>query len=97
MLITKNTLTGILAPATKVENVCSINWSTLDEAKAKAAKQVADLPETKELVKQLLLEIPPETNLQLESGWDSSVGRAPDYHVTGPGFNTCSRLILAGG
>ena len=32
-----------------------------------AAKQVADLPETKELVKQLLPEIPPGINLQLEA------------------------------
>ena len=58
---------GTLTPATKVENVCSINWSTLDDARSKTAKQVADLPETKELVKQLLLKIPPETNLQLEA------------------------------
>ena len=39
----------------------------LDDAKAKVAKQVADLPEIKELVKQLLPEIPPKTNLQLEA------------------------------
>ena len=65
--ISKNTLIGTKAPARKVENVCSISWSTLDKAKAKVAKQVADLPETKELVKQVLPEIPPETNLQLEA------------------------------
>ena len=32
-----------------------------------AVKQVADLSETKGLVKQLLPEIPPETNIQLEA------------------------------
>ena len=37
------------------------------KARTKAAKQVAGLPETKELVKQLLSEIPQETNLQLEA------------------------------
>ena len=51
MPINKNTPMRTLAPATKVENICSINCSTLDKAKAKAAKQEADLPETKELVK----------------------------------------------
>ena len=34
----KNTLIGTLTPATKVENICSINWSTLDEAITKASK-----------------------------------------------------------
>ena len=67
MPINKNTHIGTLTPATKVENMCSINWSTLDDARTKAAKQVADLPETKELVKQLLPEIPPGTNLHLEA------------------------------
>ena len=67
MPISKITLIGALAPVTKVENICSISWSTLDEAKAKAAKQLVDLPEMKELVKQLLPDIPPETNLQLEA------------------------------
>ena len=34
---------------------------------------------------------------QIHPGQDSSVGRAADHHATCPGFNTCSRLILAGG
>ena len=63
----KNTLIGTSAPATKVENVCSFNWSTLDDTKTKAARQVADLSETKQLGKPLLPEIPPETNLELEA------------------------------
>ena len=59
--ISKNTFIGTVTQATKVENVCSINWSTLDEAGTEAAKQVADLSETKGLVKKLLPEIPHET------------------------------------
>ena len=30
------------------------------------------------------------------NSWDSSVGRAVDHHATGPRFNTCSQLNLAG-
>ena len=67
MPINKNMLIGTLRPATKVENICTINWSTLHDARTKAAKQVADLPETRELVKQLLTEIPPGTNLQFKA------------------------------
>ena len=62
-----NTVIGTLTPATKVENICSINWSTLEKTQAKAVKQVVGPPETEGLVKQLLPEIPPRTNLQLEA------------------------------
>ena len=44
MPISKNTL-STKAPATKVENICNINWSTLDKTRAKMVKQVEDLPE----------------------------------------------------
>ena len=47
MSISKYTLIGILTLAKNVENVCNINWSALDKARTKAAKQVADLQETK--------------------------------------------------
>ena len=67
MQISNNTLILMLAPGTKVENVCSINQSTLYKAKVKVVKQEVDLPETKELIKLLLSEIPPETNPQLEA------------------------------
>ena len=67
MPINKITVIGTLTPATKVANIDSINWSTLDDARTKGAKQIVDLPETKELVKQLLPVIPPGINLQLEA------------------------------
>ena len=84
MPISKTTLIGTLAPATKVENIYNINWSTLDETRAKTVKQVEDLSETKGLVKQPLPEIPPETNLQLEANTkDRHETVAPDADIPG--------------
>ena len=50
----KNTLIGTLTRSAKVESICNIDWSTLNKAKSQAIKQVANVPEMKEFINQLL-------------------------------------------
>ena len=51
----KNTLIGTFTRSERIESICNIDWSTLNQVKTQAIKQVADLQETKEFTNQQYL------------------------------------------